>query len=92
MCGITGYVGEQAGAVDLEFDDEYLRELAEIQFVAAGTSYHASLYAAHLIETLVDLPASATIASEYDFDAGRDHQRTPRGSSTPRSTSPSSAS
>jgi glucosamine--fructose-6-phosphate aminotransferase (isomerizing) len=62
--------------VDIELPAEYLDSLEEIQIVAAGTSYHAGLYAKHLAETHADVRVSVDIASEYEFDGGRDPWRT----------------
>ena len=75
---ISGRIDEMQGEVDLEIDlpAEYLNSLEEIQFVACGTSYHAGLYAAQLIEERADVRASAEIASEYEFTGGRDPWRT----------------
>ncbi|MFB6308739.1 MAG: glutamine--fructose-6-phosphate transaminase (isomerizing) [Haloarculaceae archaeon] len=75
---ISGRVDELKGEVDLELDlpEEYLNSLEEVQFVACGTSYHAGLYAAKLFEEYADVRASAEIASEYEFDGGRDPWRT----------------
>ncbi|RLM57154.1 glutamine--fructose-6-phosphate transaminase (isomerizing) [Halobellus sp. Atlit-31R] len=75
---ISGRIDEVKGEVDLDIDlpTEYLNSLQEIQFVACGTSYHAALYAAKLLEEYADVRASAEIASEYEFGGGRDPWRT----------------
>ncbi|MFD1685895.1 glutamine--fructose-6-phosphate transaminase (isomerizing) [Halobellus litoreus] len=75
---ISGRIDEMNGEADLELDlpTEYLNSLEEVQFVACGTSYHAGLYAAKLFEEYADVRASAEIASEYEFDGGRDPWRT----------------
>ncbi|WP_435127655.1 glutamine--fructose-6-phosphate transaminase (isomerizing) [Halobaculum sp. D14] len=75
---ISGRVDELNGDVDLDVDlpDEYLQSLEEVQFVAAGTSYHAALYAADLVETHADVRTSVDVASEYEFGGGRDPWRT----------------
>ncbi|WP_336024881.1 glutamine--fructose-6-phosphate transaminase (isomerizing) [Halobellus salinisoli] len=75
---ISGRIDEMKGEVDLEIDlpAEYLNSLQEIQFIACGTSYHAALYAADLLEEHADVRASAEIASEYEFRGGRDPWRT----------------
>ena len=75
---ISGRVDEMKGEVDLDLDlpDEYLNSLEEVQFVACGTSYHAGRYAAKLFEEYADVRASAEVASEYEFDGGRDPWRT----------------
>ncbi|MFB6229427.1 MAG: glutamine--fructose-6-phosphate transaminase (isomerizing) [Halobacteriales archaeon] len=75
---LSGRIDELGGDVDLDVSlpAEYLNSLEEIQIVACGTSYHAGLYAANLIERHADVRASATVASEYEFDGGRDPWRT----------------
>jgi glucosamine--fructose-6-phosphate aminotransferase (isomerizing) len=75
---LSGRIDELSGEVDLGVDlpAEYLNSLDEVTFVACGTSYHAGLYAARLVESLADVRASAEIASEYEFDGGRDPWRT----------------
>ncbi|AUV81807.1 glutamine--fructose-6-phosphate transaminase (isomerizing) [Salinigranum rubrum] len=75
---LSGRIDELNGEVDLDIDlpKEYLNSLEEVTFVACGTSYHAGLYAAQLVESLADVRASAEIASEYEFDGGRDPWRT----------------
>jgi len=58
---LSGRVDELHGGVDIN-----LGELSpsRVQFVAAGTSYHASLYAAQLFQR-AGVPAQAFLASEY---------------------------
>ncbi|RDZ96007.1 glutamine--fructose-6-phosphate aminotransferase, partial [Haloferax sp. Atlit-6N] len=75
---ISGRVDEMKGEVDLEIDlpKEYLNSLEEVQFIACGTSYHAGLYAAKLFEEHADVRTSVEVASEYEFDGGRDPWRT----------------
>lgn len=74
---ISGRIDEVKGEVDLEVDlpKEYLNSLEEIQFVAAGTSYHAGLYASQLFEEYADVRTSVEVASEHEF-GGRDPWRT----------------
>jgi glucosamine--fructose-6-phosphate aminotransferase (isomerizing) len=75
---LSGRIDELNGEVDLGIDlpTEYLDSLDEVTFVACGTSYHAGMYAARLVESLADVRASAEVASEYEFDGGRDPWRT----------------
>lgn len=75
---LSGRVDEMQGTVDLELNlpEEYLRSLEEIQIVACGTSYHAGLYAAHLLEEHADVRVTVHVASEYEFRGGRDPWRT----------------
>ena len=62
--------------LDLELPAEYVDSLEEIQVVACGTSYHAGLYAKTLLERYADVRVTAELASEYEFEGGRDPWRT----------------
>ncbi|QDX40800.1 glutamine--fructose-6-phosphate transaminase (isomerizing) [Salarchaeum sp. JOR-1] len=75
---ISGRVDVVNGTADLEFDlpTNYLQSLDEIQIVAAGTSYHAGLYARRLLEAHADVRCTVEVASEYEFTGGRDPWRT----------------
>jgi len=63
-------------ALDISLPTEYLNSLQEVQIVAAGTSYHAGLYAAELLERHADVRTTTHVASEYEFRGGRDPWRT----------------
>ena len=75
---ISGRIDDLETTVDLDVDlpEEYLRSIDEIQIIACGTSYHAGLYAKELLEAHAGVRVSVHIASEYDFDGGRDPWRT----------------
>jgi glucosamine--fructose-6-phosphate aminotransferase (isomerizing) len=75
---LTGRLNEREGEVDLDLSlrPAFLRSLEEVQFVACGTSYHAGLYAEQLLEDHANVRATTTVASEYEFDGGRDPWRT----------------
>jgi len=75
---ISGRIDELATSVDLDVDlpDEYLQSVEEIQIVACGTSYHAGLFAKELLEAKADIRVTVHVASEYDFQGGRDPWRT----------------
>ncbi|QLG48902.1 glutamine--fructose-6-phosphate transaminase (isomerizing) [Natrinema halophilum] len=75
---LSGRIDLDRGDVDLDlsFPQGYLESLEEIQLVACGTSYYASQYAATLLEEFADVRATVEIASEYEFDGGRDPWRT----------------
>lgn len=53
--------------LELEIPRELLVDINKIQFVACGTAYHAALYGKHLLETLLDIPVDAELASEYRY-------------------------
>ena len=75
---ISGRLDVVNGTVDLDVSlpDEYLRSLEEIQIVAAGTSYHAGLYVQKLLEKHAEVRTTVKVASEYEFNGGRDPWRT----------------
>lgn len=75
---LSGRIDVERGDADLDvsFPQGYLESLEEIQLVACGTSYYASLYAARLLERFADVRTTVEIASEYTFDGGRDPWRT----------------
>ncbi|QCC46940.1 glutamine--fructose-6-phosphate transaminase (isomerizing) [Halobellus limi] len=75
---ISGRLDELHGDVDLDIElpEEYLQSLEEIQIVACGTSYHAGMVAAQLFEEHASVRTSVEIASEYEFQGGRDPWRT----------------
>ncbi len=75
---LSGRINKKQGTVDLDISlpKEYIDSLEEIQIVAAGTSYHAGLYASKLIEEFAGIRCNAYIASEYEFKGGRDPWRT----------------
>lgn len=47
--------------------DTVLANIAAVQIVACGTSYHAGLVARYWIESLVGIPCQVEIASEYRY-------------------------
>ena len=61
---------------DLSLSKSFLDGIDEIQFVACGTSYHASMYGKLLVERLADVRATVEYASEYEIGSGRDPTRT----------------
>ncbi|MCF2164660.1 MULTISPECIES: glutamine--fructose-6-phosphate transaminase (isomerizing) [Halobacterium] len=62
--------------LDMELSTETLQNVAELQIVACGTSYHAGLYAKELLETHADLPVTVHVASEYELRGGRSPEDT----------------
>ncbi len=75
---LSGRIDLDRGMADLDVDfpQGFLDSLEEVQLIACGTSYYAAEYAAGLLEAYADVRASAELASEYDFDGGRDPWRT----------------
>ncbi|MFC5279824.1 glutamine--fructose-6-phosphate transaminase (isomerizing) [Halorubrum rubrum] len=75
---ISGRIDTDDGTADIDVDlpSEYVDSIEEIQIVACGTSNYAGRYAAELLESIVDVRATVEVASEYEFDGGRDPWRT----------------
>ena len=57
----TGHLG------GLNMTSQELLNVGRVQFVAAGTSYHAAMVAAYLLETVARIPSSAELASEVRY-------------------------
>ena len=68
---LLGRVERATGRVifdqDLQMDDDYVRTLPRITFVACGTAYHAALIGKYLVERLARVPCDVEIASEYRY-------------------------
>jgi len=52
---------------ELALDDEALRGVGRVLFVACGTSWHAALVGRYLVEQLARVPAEVDYASEYRY-------------------------
>jgi len=59
--------GPAGPVVALPIDDELLRDVQRIQVLACGTSRHAALVGAHLLEQLAGVPTGVAYASEYRY-------------------------
>ncbi len=57
----TGHLG------GLNMSNKELLDLERIKIIAAGTSLHAGMVAAHLLETVARIPAQAELASEVRY-------------------------
>jgi glucosamine--fructose-6-phosphate aminotransferase (isomerizing) len=51
----------------LNLDRRYLRAVPRVSMIAAGTSWHASLVGAQLLESMARIPSSAELASELRY-------------------------
>jgi glutamine---fructose-6-phosphate transaminase (isomerizing) len=51
----------------LNLDRRYQRAVSRVSVIAAGTSWHASLVGAQLLETVARIPAAAELASELRY-------------------------
>jgi glutamine---fructose-6-phosphate transaminase (isomerizing) len=51
----------------LNLDRRYQRSVSRVNIIAAGTSWHASLVGAQLLESVARIPASAEFASELRY-------------------------
>ena len=56
-----------ASPIALGLPDDLFAEVQQIQILACGTSWHASLVGKYLIEQLADLPTTVHYASEYRY-------------------------
>ena len=56
----------EAGAA-LPFDDAFYADVEQIQILACGTSRHAALVGAHLLEQFAGIPTSVHYASEFRY-------------------------
>ena len=51
----------------LNLDRRYQRAVSRVNIIAAGTSWHASLVGAQLLESIARIPAAADVASELRY-------------------------
>ena len=58
---------QDANPVALPFDDGFYADIERIQILACGTSRHAALVGAHLLEQFAGVPASVHYASEFRY-------------------------
>jgi len=58
---------QAANPVALPFDDAFYADVECIQILACGTSRHAALVGAHLLEQFAGVPASVHYASEFRY-------------------------
>ena len=66
---IQSYLNEQ-GEIDLSaasLDDDFLKQLERIYFVACGSAYHIGAAAKYVIEAMTDLPVEIDLASEFRY-------------------------
>ena len=66
---IQSYLNEQ-GEIDLSaasLDDDFLKQLERIYFVACGSAYHVGAAAKYVIEAMTDLPVEIDLASEFRY-------------------------
>ena len=66
---IQSYLNEQV-EIDLSaasLDDDFLRQLERIYFVACGSAYHVGAAAKYVIEAMTDLPVETDLASEFRY-------------------------
>src|SRR5207245_10999797 len=70
---LLGRVERSTGRVifdeNLKMDDEIVRAIPRITFVACGTAAHAALIGKYLVERIAQVPCDVEIASEYRYRA-----------------------
>ncbi|MGB9954783.1 glutamine--fructose-6-phosphate transaminase (isomerizing) (plasmid) [Haloferax prahovense] len=65
---LEGRLDQEAGDINLDIETD-LSDIDSVQLVGCGTSYHAALFGASLLNRC-DVPARAIRASEYDLTTG----------------------
>jgi glucosamine--fructose-6-phosphate aminotransferase (isomerizing) len=66
-CGWTARSGENINPVRLNLPDSLYEDLENVQILACGTSWHASLVGKYLIEQLAGIPTMVQYASEFRY-------------------------
>jgi len=67
MQGRLDLEGGTAHLGGLNMSNKELLDVGRVKIIAAGTSYHAGLVAAYLLESLARIPATAELASEVRY-------------------------
>jgi glucosamine--fructose-6-phosphate aminotransferase (isomerizing) len=63
----TDNSADSISPIKLGLPDEFYADLAQINIVACGTSWHAALVGKYLIEQLAEIPTQVHYASEYRY-------------------------
>ncbi|OSS43115.1 Glucosamine--fructose-6-phosphate aminotransferase [isomerizing] [Desulfurella amilsii] len=63
----TIYAHIQSDKIELDIDEDLLRNIKKITIVACGTSYYAGLTSKYFFEDLLSIPVSVEIASEFRY-------------------------
>ncbi|MEB3307612.1 MAG: glutamine--fructose-6-phosphate transaminase (isomerizing) [Cyanobacteriota bacterium] len=64
---VARHLPEQGPLVALPLDEDFYAQVERIQVLACGTSRHASMVGAHLLEQLAGIPTSVFHASEFRY-------------------------
>ncbi|MEW6215446.1 MAG: glutamine--fructose-6-phosphate transaminase (isomerizing) [Nitrospirota bacterium] len=67
---MRGRFSLERGEINLDefsMDEDTLRKIKRVLFVACGTSWHASLIGKYMVELLARIPAEADVASEFRY-------------------------
>lgn len=70
LYGMLSRYNEEYGTAVLEglnFTDEELQKVERILIIACGSSYHAGMLAAHMIEERAQIPVQVEISSEFRY-------------------------
>ncbi len=57
----------EGGGINIEVDEELLKDLSQIYIVSCGSAYHAGVVAQYVIERLTDVPVRVELASEFRY-------------------------
>jgi glucosamine--fructose-6-phosphate aminotransferase (isomerizing) len=63
----TIYAHMQSGKIELDIDEDLLKNVKKITIVACGTSYYAGLTSKYFFENLLSIPVIVEIASEFRY-------------------------
>jgi len=63
----TIYAHIQSDKIELDIDEDLLRNVKKITIVACGTSYYAGLTSKYFFEDLLSIPINVEIASEFRY-------------------------
>ena len=63
----TIYAHIQSDKIELDIDEDLLRNVKKITIVACGTSYYAGLTSKYFFEDLLSIPVNVEIASEFRY-------------------------
>jgi glucosamine--fructose-6-phosphate aminotransferase (isomerizing) len=58
---------DSTNPIHLELPEEFYNDLEQIQIIACGTSWHASLVGKYLLEQLAEIPTQVQYASEFRY-------------------------
>ena len=61
---VSGYKHNKCLA---RFSPNFLAQFEQVKFLGCGSAYHAAMYGAEIFEAILQIPASAEVASEFTY-------------------------